>query len=99
MHPVQIAALVALVVYIGYRIRRDLHAEREFFRTLVEQLSGALLPKGLRLTWSADLKSIGGRIVTYEGPTFSLEVSFERVDSEVLCASAEREFQALSGIQ
>ena len=84
MHPVQIAVLAALIVYAGYRIRRDLQAEREFFRALVEQLSRVLLPKGRRITWSADLsKSIGHRIATYEGPTFCLEVFFDIVDREV----------------
>ena len=85
MHPVQIAVLIALIIgtiiYSGYRIRRDIRAEREFFRTLVEQLSSVLLPKGLRLTQSADFsRSIARTVATFEGDVFALEVFWDIVD-------------------
>ena len=89
MHPVQIAVLLALVggtiLYTWYRIRRDIRAEREFFRTLVERLSSVLVAKGLRRTQSADFsKSVGGTIAAFEGPLFSLEVFWDYVEKEVI---------------
>jgi Holliday junction resolvase len=89
MHPVQVPVLIALlggtIIYIWYRIRRDIRAEREFFRSLVAHLSNVLLPRGLRLTQSADFsKSIGHTIATFEGPVFSLEVFWDYVEREVI---------------
>ena len=96
MHPVQIAVLLALVsgaiIYIWYQIRRDIRAEREFLRTLVEQLSSVLLPKGLHLTRSADFSgSVAGTVATFEGPVFALEVFWDIVDRMVILSEREAE--------
>lgn len=96
MHPIQIAVLIALVggtiIYSGYRIRRDIRAKREFFRTLIERLSSVLLPKGLRLTQSADLSwSVAGTIATFEGAVFSLQVFWDIVDYHVFLFEREAE--------
>jgi hypothetical protein len=94
MYPVQIAVLLALVggtiIYVWFQIRRNIRAEREFFRTLVEHLSNVLLPKGLRLTQSADFSnSIRGTFATFEGPVFSLEVFWDYVDRLVILFERE----------
>lgn len=96
MHPIQIAVLLALVggtiFYIWFQIRRDMRAEREFFRTLVEQLPSVLAPKGLRLTQSADFsKSVRRTIATFEGPVFSLEVFWDYLERQVILFEREAE--------
>jgi hypothetical protein len=97
MHPAQIVVLVSLVGgtigYTAYRFWRDARAEREFFRALVEQLSGVLLPKGFRLTRSADFSKVfpGHAIAWFDGPTFSLDVFWDYVDRLVILSERELE--------
>lgn len=89
MYPLQIAVLIALVAgtiaYIWYRIRRDLRAEREFFRELVEELSWVLLPKGFRRVerWDSS-RPQRHTLPIFEGPVYSLEVFWDNRDREVL---------------
>ncbi|HWL39820.1 MAG TPA: hypothetical protein VNO75_06235 [Gemmatimonadaceae bacterium] len=97
MHPVQIAVFLALVggsiIYIWHIIRRDVRAEREFFRTLVEKLSSVLLPKGLGLTQSADFsRSFSRTVATFEGPVFALEVFWDIIDRIVTLSERDAEY-------
>ena len=89
MHPVQIAVLIALVAgtiaYVGYRIRRDLRAEREFCRKLVEELSRVLLPKGFRRIerWDSS-RPRRHTLPTFEGPVYTLEDFWDSREREVI---------------
>lgn len=102
MYPVQVAVLVApaggTIVYTGYRFWRDARAEREFFRALVEELSSVVLPKGFRLTHTADFSRMfpGHATAWFEGPAYSLEVFWDYVDREVILSERDAD-RARSG--
>ncbi len=89
MHPLQLAAIVALVVsaaiYVWRGVTRDMRTIEQFFRGLVQRLSQVLEPKGFRLTRHVYMRqSFGHRIATFQGANFQVDAAWEGRDREIL---------------
>ena|SRR6266545_3336837 len=88
MHPVQIAALIVLVIgagaYVVLRVARSTRADEEFFGALIDRLSQVLTPKGFVVS-----RRVRAHFAVFEGAGTRLEAIWDGREREVLLQQRE----------